>query len=532
MRGFNSFGVMLDMSRNSAMTVQALKDYIKLLKRFGYDTVMLYTEDTYAVEGEPYFGYMRARYSKDELRELDAFASSIGVELIPCIQTLAHLNAYVRWGRTPIDIDDILLADNEKTYELIDMLIKTQRECFRSSRIHIGMDEAWKLGRGKHLDDYGLQTPSEIMKRHLARVLEISKKYGFSPMIWSDMFIRSWNNNAYYIKRCEVPEDIKRAIPEEVGCVYWDYYHTDEASYDDMLNIHSQMSKNVWFAGGVWSWSGTVPHNKYSLDTMLPAMRAVRKNGIKNVFFTMWGDDGGECSRYALLPSLFYLAQYARGNEDEEDIKTRFKSAVGISFDDFMKLDLPNRICENPGRRNPSKYMLYSDPLLGYLDYTVSEADGEKYQGFVTELDEVRKKSRRYAHLFDTEARLCEVLYIKYALGKRTRAAYKAGDREALLSLANDEYPRLVKALKRFYASYRRQWFRENKSIGFEVQDLRIGGVIQRVESCRAILLNYLSGKCDGIDELEFDILPYGKDGAGTPIAQNGFKRCSSANVL
>jgi len=93
MKKFDTFGVMIDMSRNAVMSVSGLKRFLALLKKMGYNMVMLYTEDTYEVDGEPYFGYMRGRYTKEEMKELDAFADSIGIRIIPCIQTLAHLNA-------------------------------------------------------------------------------------------------------------------------------------------------------------------------------------------------------------------------------------------------------------------------------------------------------------------------------------------------------------------------------------------------------------------------------------------------------
>lgn len=73
---------------------------------------MLYTEDTYEVEYEPYFGYKRGRYSTAELSELDAYAASVGIELVPCVQTLAHLNAAFRWRkyRRIQDCYDIFLS--------------------------------------------------------------------------------------------------------------------------------------------------------------------------------------------------------------------------------------------------------------------------------------------------------------------------------------------------------------------------------------------------------------------------------------
>ena len=54
-------GVMVDCSRNSVMNVEALRSLIPVLSKIGYTTLMLYTEDTYEVNGEPYFGYLRGR---------------------------------------------------------------------------------------------------------------------------------------------------------------------------------------------------------------------------------------------------------------------------------------------------------------------------------------------------------------------------------------------------------------------------------------------------------------------------------------
>ena len=147
------FGAMLDMSRNGVMKVEQVKKIAQMLAAFGYNTLLLYTEDTYEVDGEPYFGLFRGRYSKEELKELDCFCLSIGIELIPCIQTLAHLNQIFIWAvyHDHIhDTGDVLLVEEERTYQLLDRMFKTLRECFSSDRIHIGLDEATQLGRGRY----------------------------------------------------------------------------------------------------------------------------------------------------------------------------------------------------------------------------------------------------------------------------------------------------------------------------------------------------------------------------------------------
>ena len=68
-----TFGVMLDLSRNAVMSVTSFKKHLGYLKKMGYNAVYFYNEDAYEVEGEPYFGYLRGRYTREEMRELDDF---------------------------------------------------------------------------------------------------------------------------------------------------------------------------------------------------------------------------------------------------------------------------------------------------------------------------------------------------------------------------------------------------------------------------------------------------------------------------
>ena len=88
----------------------------------GYDSMMLYTEDTYELEGYPYFGYMRGRYTLSELREIDDYGFALGIEVIPCIQALAHLLQALQWEafKPVTDTGPILLVGEPKTYELIE----------------------------------------------------------------------------------------------------------------------------------------------------------------------------------------------------------------------------------------------------------------------------------------------------------------------------------------------------------------------------------------------------------------------------
>lgn len=518
MKNFKTFGVMIDMSRNAVMRVDALKKYMLTLKKIGYNCVLLYCEDTYEVEGEPFFGYMRGRYSVEEMREIDAYAQSIKMEVIPCIQTLSHLEATIRWGQFPTDDKRTLMVGDERCYQLIDNMFSTLSKCFTSKRIHIGMDEAWGLGRGRYMDKNGVEGVDTIMKKHLEKVTELAAKYDYELLMWSDMFFAEVTGHKYYCEKIKMPKSAVEAMPKSVKPVYWDYYHTAEQTYDDMMQNHKQLSKDFWFAGGAWTWSGFAPNNNFSLKTMLPALDACKKNRTKNVFFTMWGDNGGECSRYANLPVLFYLAEYAKGNTDEAKIKEKFEKKFGLSFDDFMLLDMVNYVAdkavnENYPPINPSKYCFYADTFNGFTDYTVAEGGNARYAALAEQLHAIAKKNRRFGYIFETQARLCDVLSLKYEMGVLVRKAYQTGKRWDLELYAKRDYPEIIRNAEGFARAFEKQWMSENKPFGFDSHDIRLGGMLRRLEYCRKTINAYLDLKLERIEELETEILPFGKKG-------------------
>ncbi len=530
-----TFGVMLDLSRNAVMNIDTFKEYLTYLQKMGYNCVYFYNEDCYEIPEEPYFGYMRGRYSIAEMKELDSFAASLGIEIIPCIQTLAHLRSFSRWKQATFEIDDTLLIDDDRTYELIERMIKTVTECFRTRRIHIGMDEAFELGRGKHLNIHGYENRLSMMKRHLARVNAIVEKYGCRAIVWSDMFIGPWAGKYLQLGDEEtvrtVPEEAIQSVPKEVELVYWDYYSVDKEHYLKNLKVHAQFHNETWFAGGVWCWRSLAPSNTFSIQTMVPALEACREMNTKHIVMTMWGDNGCECSRYATLPALLYLAEYMRGNTDEEKIKAKFKRIFGYDYDAFMLLDRLDIIYpERKGPGRTSRKALFSDLFTGFCDLYVKRGQGAEYAAIAEQLREHARKTRKWNYLFDCYAKMAAVFATKYELGCKTREAYKAGNKEELLRLAKEDYTLLYKQLSDFLPAFRKQWYRENKTYGFDCQEIRVGGVIARVDSCKRRLLDYCAGKIQRIEELEEELLPLYTD--KFTVVTDDYDAITSASTL
>ncbi|MBO5051133.1 MAG: beta-N-acetylhexosaminidase [Clostridia bacterium] len=509
---FQTLGVMIDCSRNAVLTVENAKHLLRLLALMGYNMVQLYTEDTYEIEGEPYFGYLRGRYTAAELRELDDYAVELGIELMPCMQTLAHLNAIFRWGAyssTVQDCNDILLCDDEKTYALIDRMFASLAKSLRSRRIHIGMDEAHMVGLGRYLDRNGYHDRFDILAKHLARVCEIAKNHGYHPVMWSDMFFRLANHGEYYLDKgtCEIPERVFSNLPEDIGLVYWDYYHSKQESYDAMILSHQKFNREIWFAGSAWHTLGFAPNNEKTLLTTAPAIASCTQHGVPHVMTTIWGDNGSECSIYALLPSLVYTACASYHGGGEVQVPDFFAALTHMKYADFMALDHLNTLY---GTINAATNLVYNDPLLGVMDVNVARAQENIQSGLAQLLPRLTaaSKNERYGYVFATMRSLVLFLQLKADFGIRLRAAYQQGDKKALTDCLA-ECDRLVRRLDRFWSDFRAQWMRENKPHGFDVQDLRLGGLRQRIVACRKILRDYLNEKTASIPELEEELLPF-----------------------
>ena len=495
-------GLMVDCSRNAVLTVDAAKRLVDILSTLGYTYLELYTEDTYEVTGEPHFGCFRGRYSKEEIRELDAYCLAHKMTLKPCIQTLGHLESMFYWGEYDRvrDCVNILLAEDEKTYALIDRMFASLADCYSCREVNIGMDEALLVGHGKYFRRHGAVPPREIMRRHLSRVVGIAEKYGFTCDMWGDLFYHM----AYDDLSGEASiEESKKAIPEHVHIIYWDYYHLDGDFYDKRIKEYRALTDKLKFAGGVWTWRGFCPDTTFALHTTESSMRACLENGIEDYLQTAWGDDGAECSVFSALPAIVATAEYARGNFDEEKIAKKFRQVTGMAYDQFRALELPNMLnAVGVCAPNAANYLLYNDPFIGLCDDRVTEGQGTYFADVSARL-KAGTTSRKWGYLFKMECALCDVLALKCDLGLRTRRLYLSGDKEGLLALADGDYKEIIRRLRLFYRAYKEHWMHDKKSYGFEVQDGRIGGLLWRMEECARTLRAYAKGEIAHIDELE-----------------------------
>ena len=99
------------------------------------------------------------------------------------------------------------------------------------------------------------------------------------------------------------------------------------------------------------------------------------------------------------------------------------------------------------------------------------------------------------------------MLEIKCDLSVRIKSAYLHGDRDALCACIHD-CEQVLMRLNDFSLAYRKAWMRENKPHGLDIFDIRIGGLIQRIISCKMRLEEYIRGETESIPELLEPDLP------------------------
>lgn len=538
---FTLNGAMPDVSRNAVLTVQSNKLLLRKMAMMGMNMYMLYTEDTYDVDGHPYFGYLRARYTHDDLREIDAYAARLGIEVIPCVQMLGHLATHLHWdAATPYrDTSAVMLAGAKETYDFLDDIFKTLASCFTSRRVHVGMDEAFDLGRGRSIDVFGYRDSHAIFFEHLEKVIELSHRYGFEPMMWSDMFFRLAGGHlpgyVDFDRRVELSDEVARLVPKGIQQVFWDYYTPDEEFYAVNIDKHNRyLGGNVMFAGGVWLWGGHCPHYQRSLRNTIPALEACRKKGVKEVLATLWLN-GSEGSLLMALPGLCWYADYDyKGCYDEDSVKELFAFTCRADYDELMKCSLP----ETPdgGDMEVGRVLFYNDPMLGMIDKHMEGVDAVSYYKDVNaQLAACTKEKGVLASSFDVVRRFSDYMENKADFGVRLRAAYLAGDRETLAAMA-EECDVAKAKLAALRESHRKLWYEIYKPIGWDAHDIRYGGMITRFDTVKWRILAYLSGEVDRLDELEekrlrFDGAPDGAPRFIEPFFWKRYAMVATANT-
>ena len=513
---FKTVAAMIDVSRREVLTLDGAKKMLDHLALMGYNMAMLYTEDLIELEGRPFFGYMRGKYTVKDLRELDDYAYEYGIEMIPCIECYGHMKRYLHWPEASKikDTEEVLLARSEQTFEFLDQLISTASSAFRSKRIHIGMDEANDMGRGKFLNKNGYVPPFEIFNEYMERLIGITNKYGLTPMMWSDMYFRiSSENDYYYDVNAVVPDDVVAKIPDEVQLVFW-HYGDEQGCDDKMLENHVRLGKHILFAGGMWSWIGHFPENRFSFESSKFSLEACRRHGVREAIATLWLNDA-DTDFFACLLGLSNFAELCYDKKIEtikdEKLCSAFEAATGGIWEAFFKMgdyhnDFDARSFSKYSDRFLGKHLFYNDVLEGLFDSHLYEHPMSPHYAACAKAMSAYSDSGRWNYLYRFAESVFDLLALKTFIAENLAPAYKRGDRETLVELY-ELLPFLKEKAEQVWRSHRDVWMKNNKAFGWINIETRYGALIARLDTAIYLLGAYLSGEISELEELAEDRL-------------------------
>jgi len=262
---------------------------LDVFSAFGYNAVVVEWEDTF-----PWTADKRIRcetaYTPEDVRALHMRAAELGIEIIPLVQCLGHLQfvlklpGYKAMREVPDGIDVINpLADGagELIGRLVDDVLALTGEV---KRFHLGGDEAWSFG--KHPDTKAFiarHGKGALYIKHIEPILDKLNAAGIRPMLWHDM-MRDWDSEAL------------RRLGEKADLVLWAYRGNPLTEGGEHVN-ESMARRFAEHGIGLWGASAYKGADGYSADLPSYDIRqanaqgwadAAGKIGVKGVIATAW----------------------------------------------------------------------------------------------------------------------------------------------------------------------------------------------------------------------------------------------------
>ncbi len=214
----------IDLARQ-VESVQYIKDYIDFAKANGYNTIFLYLEATVKVDCA-YFLNDDESYTPDEIRQIVAYGNERGIDIVPALENLAHMENFFRHkecadlseckdaevdGRAiRTGLGDCICSNDPKAVEFLDTYYRQVIALFTSKYVHAGLDEPFdfavcpvcteKLKNGA--------TKADFFYDHVMHTYELVKSLGKTMMMWDDFFV--------YL-------DIIDKLPRDIIMCTWNY---------------------------------------------------------------------------------------------------------------------------------------------------------------------------------------------------------------------------------------------------------------------------------------------------------------------
>ncbi len=381
---FRDRGVMLDVSRGKVPTLATLEALVDLCSRLRLNVLMLYVEHTFDFRRHPEIGRDASPLKAETLLALDAYAVDRGVELIPCLQSLGHMEQLLSIDRyahlAESDRHWSVSPSHPGTYTLLAELYDEFLPLFGSSRFNANCDEPFDLGRGRSALRTPNRTPGRLFADHLQKLEGLAGQHDKRLMVWADFALQH-------------PDELSR-ISRDVVLLDWWY----DAIFDaDRIRKLRRKGFEVWVCPGTSSWNCLFPRTQNSEDNISRWADAGRRHGAAGLLNTDWGDFGHYNALGVSLHSYAWGAQQSwSGGIDPNRFDRAFSAHVfgekGARLGRlYRKLGAIHDAGFRVANGSPLQY-LYFDQLgrsffLQHSERRVLERSAKKLSGVLKEIE-------------------------------------------------------------------------------------------------------------------------------------------------
>lgn len=488
---FDTFGTMLDVSRGAAFKVSYIKNLIRKQALMGVNEIWLYMEDMYQLPDYPLFGYLRGSYSEEELKEIVSYANIFDVKIVPTIQTLGHMEQFLKWQKSSgfVDQENVLITRSEETFKLIDSMFKQLKKIFKHDKIHVGLDETWGFGFGNFYKKHGYVSQIDNFFDHLNKVNNLALKHGFKDVIiWSDMPYRLLSStNYYYDYNITLDQKIIDRIPKNVKLAYWDYYNKDFNRVDKMLENHVKMTDKVVMASGTWIWTRLNYDKKQTDATALVHIEAAIKNNVKELILTQWMDDGAYGDHETTLLGVYEMSLKANTKNNVSNDVYQFITNENLDVS-YNKTKINNLTMSQVG-------LLWDDPQFSLYLTNFVKNDLTNYKTHLEELETLLELYKNN-EIYEYEYNIIATNY--YKVKGRYNLIKQYSDKE--LINVEEVFNKQIESLENLNNIFRKKWYKNYKMNGFEVIQSRLATQVIRAKEMIALAKLYNDKKINKIE--------------------------------
>lgn len=348
-------------------------------------------------------------YTKDQLRELVAYAHDRHVEIIPEIEMPSHseevLAAYPELGcSNEAYKDSDFCVGNEKVYEFLENVLTEVMEVFPSEYIHIGGDEAgkqhWKTCTKCQalMEKEGMKDVDELQSYMIHRIERFVNSKGRRIIGWDEILdgglapdatVMSWRGTEGGIEAMNLGHDV---IMTPGRYCYLD--HAQDAPFREPESI-----------------GGYLPLDTvYVYEPVEPSMPADRLHHLKGVQANLWAEYvvTDEHAEYMYWPRAAAIAETAWSRPESKDIADFRRRAVeamsmleemGMATFDLTKEYGERKLAQTDlDHKAKDKKVIYNKPIqdwyqaAGEATFTDGIIGGwtysdNRWQGFLSDID-------------------------------------------------------------------------------------------------------------------------------------------------